>query len=295
MQSHLHSQFNMLALVRRIQPLDSELTAARLHRVAARIRLEKAFAVVRVLNIGSHCRGTAIRRFSDLDLMVALRKEEVMWGGKIVSSDTVIQSVLAELRGRFPSSTVRKDGLAATVAFGGTRQSLDVVPAIFTRFHPRSLRPVYLIPDGAGDWLETSPHIYDRHFAEAQGASGNKLQRVSQLVKIWKHARTDALPIRSFYSDMVLATQNICIPAKTYGQCLHDFFAELARESCAPLADPCGVAGKIAATETEVQRQSLVASVEYARLHTDAALKAQARNDSREANRQWDLVFNGCF
>lgn len=295
MQAHMYSHLNMLALVRRIQPLESELSAAKLHRISVRIRLAKAFSVVRVQNIGSHCRGTAIKRFSDLDLMVAMRKEEVMWGGKIISSDTVIQKLLTELRERFPASSIRKDGLAATVTFGGTRQSLDVVPAIFTRFHPRSLRPVYLIPDGEGGWFETSPQVHDRYFSAAQEASGNKLNRVSQLVKAWKHARADALPIRSFYTDMVLASRGICTPAKTYGQCLQDFFQELALRSCSALEDPCGVAGEIAATDTEVQRQTLLASVQYSSIHAEAAMNAQARSDSHEANRHWNLVFNGCF
>lgn len=134
MQALRHPQFNMLALSSRIQPLDSELSAAKLHRASIRARLEKAFAVSAVQNIGSHCRGTAIRRYSDLDVMVVLRKEEVLWGGKLVSSDTVIQNVLAELRGRFSTSVIRKDGLAAALAFGSTRQSLDVVPAVFSRF-----------------------------------------------------------------------------------------------------------------------------------------------------------------
>jgi len=295
MQALRHPQFNMLALASRIQPLDSELSAAKLHRASVRARLEKAFAVSAVQNIGSHCRGTAIRRYSDLDFMVVLRKEEVLWGGKLVSSDTVIQNLLAELRGRFTTSAIRKDGQAAALAFGSTRQSLDVVPAVFSRFDKGGQRPVYLIPDGAGGWFETSPQVHDRYFAAAQLASGNKLRKVSQLIKAWKHARAVSLPIRSFYTDMVLATSGVCVGAKTYGQCLHDFFAVLSRGACGYLLDPCGIAGKIAATDTEVQRQALVTSVEYACSHAAAALTAQARNDIQESNRQWNLVFNGTF
>ncbi|WP_377157802.1 nucleotidyltransferase [Roseateles sp. UC29_93] len=295
MQALRPPQFNMLALASRIQPLDSELSAAKLHCASVRARLEKAFAVSAVQNIGSHCRGTAIRRHSDLDVMVVLRKEEVLWGGKLVSSDTVIQNVLAELRGRFTTSAIRKDGLAATLAFGSTRQSLDVVPAVFSRFDKGSQRPVYLIPDGAGGWFETSPQIHDRFFAAAQLASGNKLRKVSQLVKAWKHARAGSLPIRSFYADMVLAASGVCVGAKMYGQCLHDFFAVLSRGVCGYLQDPCGIAGQITATDTQAQRQALVTAIEYACSHAAAALSAQARNNVQESNRQWNLVFNGTF
>lgn len=285
----------MIALSGRIQPLDSELSAAKLHRSSVRSRLEKAFAVSAIQNIGSHCRGTAIRRYSDLDVMVVVRKEEVMWGGNLMSSDTIIQNVLAELRGRFTTSSIRKDGLAAAVAFGSTRQSLDVVPAVFSRFNKEGQRPVYLIPDGAGGWFETSPQVHDRYFAAAQLASGNKLRKVSQLIKAWKYARAVSLPIRSFYTDMVLAASGVCVGAKTYGQCLHDFFAVLSRGACGYLQDPCGIAGQIAATDTQAQRQALLTASEYAWIHAAAALSAQSRNDVQEANRQWNLVFNGSF
>lgn len=295
MQLQRVPQLNMLALANHIQPLESELLAAKLHRASVKARMDKAFALHSMRDIGSHCRGTAIRQFSDLDLMVVLRKEEVTWGGSVVSSHTVIQRVLAELRGRFVASDVRRDGLAATIGFGSTKQNLDVVPAVFSRFDKNGLRPVFLIPDGRGGWTETSPQVHDRYFAKAQETSGNKLRKVSQLIKWWKHARSSSLPIRSFYADMVLSAHGTCTGAKTYGQCLHEFFTVLSNGGCGALPDPCRISGNIAATNTEPQRQSLLTSVEYALTHSRAALVAQQRQDSREANRQWNLLFNGCF
>lgn len=91
-------QLNMLALASRIQPIETELLAAKLHRSSVKSRMEKAFALHSVRAIGSHSRSTAIRQFSDLDLMVVLRKDEVIDGGNVVSSDTIIQRVLGELR-----------------------------------------------------------------------------------------------------------------------------------------------------------------------------------------------------
>ena len=253
MQIQRATQLNMMALANRIQPMESELLAAKLHRASVKSRMEKAFALHSMRDIGSHCRGTAIRQFSDLDLMVVLRKGEVTWGGSVVSSDTIIRRVLAELRGRFVASDIRRDGLAATIAFGSTKQSLDVVPAVFSRFDKNGMRPVFLIPDGQGGWLETSPQVHDRYFAKAQEASGNKLRKVSQLIKWWKHARASSLPIRSFYADMVLSAYGTCTGAKTYGQCLYEFFNALSNGRCGALPDPCGISGNIAATDTEAQ------------------------------------------
>lgn len=111
--------------------------------------------------------------------------------------------------------------------------------------------------------------------------------------KWWKHARASSLPIRSFYVDMVLSVNDTCTGAKTYGQCLYEFFTVLSNSRCGALPDPCRISGNIAATNTETQRQQLLTSVEYALAHSRAALIAQQRQDSREANRQWDIVFNG--
>jgi hypothetical protein len=68
-------QLNMMALANRIQPMEGELLAAKLHRASVKSRMEKAFELHSVREIGSHCRGTAIRQFSDLDLAVVLRKD----------------------------------------------------------------------------------------------------------------------------------------------------------------------------------------------------------------------------
>jgi hypothetical protein len=94
---------------------------------------------------------------------------------------------------------------------------------------------------------------------------------------------------------MVLSAYGTCTGAKAYGQCLYEFFTALSNGRCGTLPDPCGISGNIAATDTEAQRQQLLTSVEYALAHSRAALIAQQRQDAREANRQWDIVFNGCF
>lgn len=234
-----------------------------------------------------------MRWYSDLDTMVVMRKEEVVWGGRLISSETLLRRVLDDLRERYPASNVYKDGLAAVIAFSGGERSLDVVPAVFARFNAG--RPVYLIPDCTGGWFETSPQVHDRYFAQAHERSGKKLKRVSQLLKWWKHARTPSLRMRSFYLDMVLAASGLCLPAKTYAGCLRDFFDFVAANCCGALPDPCGIAGKIAATDTEWQRQELLKAVEYAAYHSDSAVRAEARRDFEQANRQWALMFNNEF
>lgn len=287
------SQVNLIQLVARVQPQPGELSFAKLHQGSVKTRLSTSFAVAGTQKMGSHARSTAIRWHSDLDLMVVLKKEECMWGGKLVSSTTVLDRVMADLRQRYPKTLVRRDVLAATLDFGSSKQSLDVVPAMFHSFSAG--RPVYLIPDGDGGWLKTSPAVHDRLFSQAHTRSGSKLCRVSQLIKWWKFGRRQSIPISSFYTDMLLADHEICVGVKTYGQCLKDFFAHLVANECGDLEDPCGVAGLISPTKTSAQRNALYQSAAYAYTHARSAMEAEQRRQFEEANRQWDLVFNGTY
>lgn len=294
MRTSAPPQWNLLALASRIQPQDGELTAARGHLISVRARLTKSFAVSGAQKMGSHARETAVRRYSDLDFMVILRKEEFHWGDRMVSSDTVLNRLLDDLKERFPHSTVKRDILAASLGFGSTGQSLDIVPAKFLEF--AAGRPVYLIPDGDGGWLRTSPAAHDRRFQLEQERSGNKLRKISQLLKWWKHSRESSLPIRSFYIDMLLCTSGVGTGVgKTYGTCLKDFFEHLVATECRSVVDPCGIAGRISANDTHAQHEALNRAAIYAHQHAHAAIAAEQRRDFPEANRQWDLVFNGTY
>jgi len=294
MKSQAPPQMNLIALASRIQPQDTGLSAARSHRMSVRTRLTKSFAVASAHAMGSHARETAVHRFSDLDFMVVLRKDEFYWGDRMVSSDTILNRVIDDLRERYPLSTVKRDILAASLGFGSSGQSLDVVPAKFLDFVGG--RPVYLIPDGEGGWLRTSPATHDRQFQVQQARSGNKLRKVSQLLKWWKHARENPLPIRSFYIDMLLCGSGVGVGVgKTYGTCLKDFFELLVATECRPVLDPCGIAGRISANDSQAQHDALNRAAVYAHQHAHAAIAAEQRRDFPEANRQWSLVFNGAY
>ncbi|HQR55904.1 MAG TPA: hypothetical protein PLW72_07925 [Burkholderiaceae bacterium] len=293
MRSLIAPQVNLISLAQRIQPQEGELAAAQSHRASVRLRLAGSFETSSAPLMGSHARGTAVRRYSDLDMLLVLRKQEAIWGGRPVSSDRILQRVQADLRERYRFTTVRRDVLAVAIDFGDGKHGLDLVPGIFSRF--ANARPVYWIPDGEGGWLETSPATHDRYFALEQARSGNKLSRVSQLVKWWKHARDPALPLGSFYVDMLLAGEGVCLGAKTYAQCLCEFFEMLVRRKCSGYVDPCGIAGRIAASNTAAQREVLQRTALYALEHARSALAAEARRHHEEANRQWNLVFNATY
>lgn len=293
MRVSAHPQMNMAALTFSVQPKDGELVAARRHRGTARIRLAKTFDISRIVPLGSHARGTAVRTYSDLDMLVVLRRNEAKWGGSLVSSHAVLNRIREDLEERYASTSIRRDQQAAVVEFSQGQQSLDVVPAIFSRWEKQ--RPVFSIPDGQGQWMETSPEAHDRFFSTANERSGGKLRRVAQLVKWWKFSRSQTLPLQSFYIDILLATTNICDGVKPYTHCLYQAFKLLKDRECRGLRDPLGFSGVIYIAQTELQGEAIYDSVEYSFDHATRALAAETVRDLEEANRQWSIVFNDTY
>jgi predicted nucleotidyltransferase len=293
MQVRALPQMNMRALVQRIQPNASELAAARKHLITMRRRLASSFDIAKVIVIGSHARNTAIRWYSDLDVLAVLKRNEAKWGGSLVLSSTLLNRVKEDLQDRYVNTDVRNDCQAVVVGFSDQQQALDVVPALFGRFE--GLRPVYMIPDGSGEWYETSPEAHDTYFKSANEQSGGKLKAVVQLLKWWKYSRAQHVPIQSFHVDLLMAHSGICIGIKPYTHCLYEAFKLLSDRECRGFQDPLGVAGTILAAQSEAQIDAANRAVAYALSHAQAALAAEFVKNFEEANRQWNIVFNDAF
>ena len=170
---------------------------------------------------------------------------------------------------------------------------MDIVPGIFSRFD--RARPIYLIPDGFDRWLETSPEAHNQYFARANEKSGGKLVRIVKLLKWWKVSRVTPIPLATFHLDMLMAKSDICVGVKSYTRCLHDAFKLLADRECRGLQDPLGISGMIYAARTDSQWQDVNSAVNYALEHSGNAIYAESWKDFAEANRQWNIVFNGEF
>ena len=293
MQVRAHPQINMVALTRRIEPLPGELNDARRHLTTVKRRLASSFEVSKIMTIGSHGRGTAIRSHSDLDVMAVLRRNEAKWGGSLIASSTFLGKVRDYLVVRYVQTDVRGDRHAVVLQFAGGQQGLDVVPALFLKFDRGW--PVYSIADGHDGWLQTSPESHNRYFDQKGEKTRGKLKKTIQLLKWWKHSRAQSIPILSFHLDLLVAQSEICVGVKPYTQCLHEAFSLLADRECRGLQDPIGIAGTVYAAQTDAQWKDINNAVRYALVHATAARIAEGTKKWEEANRQWDIVFNGSF
>ncbi len=280
-------------LIRRIQPLESELQAASQHLDTIKTRLGTVFEISSFRTIGSFARNTSIRGVSDTDLMAVFRKVEFTWGGNYINSNTALDNVRKALLDRYPSSDIRRDGIAIAIRFTDGRQ-VDVVPAMFDQMY-REKWPVYHIPDGAGWWMSTCPSLYDAYIAGANSEAGGKLIAVAQLMKFWRECRDPRIPLSSFHIEMVLASEGSCKGVKSYADCTLDILRSLTRRECRAMRDPYDIAGNIPAVKTDSQRERALASIVSSRNHAASAVTATANGDIQEARRQWDIVFNSNF
>jgi hypothetical protein len=280
-------------LVNRLQPSESEKLQVQQHLYTIKNRLTTTFNIRRFLTGGSFSRDTFIRGGSDVDLFTVISKKDVTWGNGLVSSETTLNNIRAELLKRYSTTLVERDIQAVVVPFS-LGACVEVVPAVFDQMLNGQL-PLYLIPDGDGGWMPTCPELHANYIRQADTRSGGKLKRVAQLLKYWRESRSPRVTLSSFHIEMILASENICIGVKSYAACFTETLQLLAQRECRALQDPAGVAGYIPAVKTEAQRESTLTSVRYSRDHAKDACWRDYSGNTDEAWRQWNIVFNNTF
>ena len=279
-------------LIGRIQPTTIEVNSAKQHLAVIKTRLETVFKMSSCRVTGSFSRDSSIHGFSDTDLLAVFKRAQFTWGGDVISSTRVLEHVRVQLLARYPNTPLGKDGMAITIKFSDG-QIVDVVPALFDSMF-KDKWPVYLIPDGAGGWMHSSPSLYDAYIKQADSQSGGKLKYIAQLMKFWRDCRTPRVPLSSFHIEIVLASEEICKGVKSYSECLRDLLRSLTDRNCRAIRDPYQISGYISCVKTESQLDAASASVKYSRNHSNDALVAEPNNVA-EAKRQWNIVFNGNF
>lgn len=290
---HVPVAFNKL--IARLQPTNVGVIKAKAHAQSIKARLQNSFKLKNHIFMGSTARQTAIKGYSDVDLLAVLPRDALKWGNGWISSDTFIRNVRNDLDNRFHATEVRRDKQAVVINFGGGAEPVDVVPAVFHEFKTAHKVPVFLIPNGDGGWLETVPAAHNNYIKAAMERSGGKLARTIQILKHWRNCRTPPIPLASIHLELLLASSGICAGPKSYARCLFESFQLLHKRECRGLHDPTGLAGVLYAVHTDSQAERLVNAVGHALDHSKWALMAEGGKDWREAIRQWNIVFNGGF
>ena len=286
-----HPNFSLRQLVDHVRPNEEEIHLVRDRFGIVHSALARAYPGLRFLPIGSHSRGTAIAVHSHVDFLAVLPSEWATWGGRRVSPLTMIDRLTENLSYSklALAPQVRRDDRGVELYFHGAIFAVDVIPGFFVRSADQY--PVYLLPGDDNQWIEASPERHNALFSMSNTGCGTKLRAISQLVKVWRFARSPPLGLSSLYVDMLLATSDIGKGVKSYGQCMNDFFNELVRQRMRCLSDPGGVSGVLVASPSNDRLERLYDAAKVAATHAQAALDAQARGAYSDANREWEAIF----
>lgn len=281
-------------LLDRIAPDSIEERIFSDHESSIQTRLKSVFRTNRVERIGSYTRGSAIKGVSDVDLLLVLTRDEVRWGDKYKSSDTVLKNIRDQLQDRYTKTEVGRDGQAVVISFGDGKHPVDVVPGFYWEAGPNGY-PVFYIPDGSGGWMKTSPQLHNRYIAAADDRSAGKLKSVARLLKFWASRRSSSDSLSGFHLEMLLASTDLCARPQAHAISFTEAIKQLSGRNCRALQDPLGVAGYIKAVGTDAKQSALNTTVQSVISHCRTALTAEDIFDAPEAIRQWKIVFNGDF
>jgi len=280
-------------LIDRIQPSQVAIQNAVQHAKQIKTRLEQSYNLRKPFFAGSFPRQTYVRNSSDIDLFAVFARDDIRWGDRYVRSSTALDNLRRDLEARYPSSTVYRDVHAIVVSFSDG-VNVDVVPAAFHGMTQNNWA-VYKMPDGAGNWMQSSPELHAQYIKEADTKTTGKLRRTAQLMKFWRECRSPRVPLSSFHIEMLLASSRICEGAKSYAECVTELLQLLAQRECQAFRDPLQITGNIGATRSLQQRETALRSIIYSRDHAKDALYAERHGDIQEAKRQWGITFNGQF
>src|SRR6266550_314352 len=164
-------------------------------------------------------------------------------------SSTVLTKVRDALAARFSSTAIRNDRNAVVLRFAGGNRPVDVVPAFYVgpfRDEGSQFRnyPLFVIPDGTGGWLHTSPQIHGAALRAEDERSGGKLRRLALLAKYWAICHANCR-LHSFHAEVMIACSGICVGPKSYSVAVHEFFSELSSRAGRGIRDPLKISGVI--------------------------------------------------
>jgi hypothetical protein len=262
------------SLIDRMQPTEVEIQSAVQHAKQIKGRLEQSYNLRKLFSAGSFPRQTYVHNSSDIDLFAVFARDDLRCGDRYVRSSTALENLRQDLEARYPSSSVYRDVHAIVVSFSDGVK-VDVVP---TRFHGMTPKnwPIYKMPDGAGDWMLTSPELHAQDIKEADDKCVGKLRRSAQLMKGWRECRSPEVPLSSFHIEVLLAFSRICEGAKSYAECVTELLQLLAQRECQAFRDPLQITGNIGATRSFQQRETTL-RISYPSRNDDGCFCALSR------------------
>ncbi|MFB8121342.1 hypothetical protein ACFVG1_05365 [Streptomyces bacillaris] len=231
--------------------------------------------------IGSYARATAIREFSDIDIMFEFQS---LTAHDFLASRPLLAGI-RHLLGQSADSAIRISEMQEVVQIeypGGLL--LDILPAV------KNDSQNYLIPDGFNGWRVTAPDVQKSYFSGRDAVSKIHLPEFTRGLKYW-NAMHGGL-VRSYHLESMVAQLGPHLGGD-YAIATREAFERLSTTVKTP--DPVGHQGELSAYLSSAQCEAIAALCRRSAADSLVALEAQASKDYERALTAWASVYGSRF
>lgn len=252
----------------------------------------RPFAADCFLVVGSHGKGLATKRRTDVDVLFQLPSEvydrtERRSGNK---QSGLLQEVREVLLGTFPRTAISADGQIIELPFETCK--VEVVPAFRIISGPHAGQ--WLTPNsgGGGSWRFSNPTAEARWVTAVDAASGSKASHLVKMLKTWKQECD--VPIKSICLEVAaMVFVNQWQYRTNTGLGYHDFmvrdFFEFFLRYVGGFAKPAGI------EEWIPIGSDWEARCRRAYQHALSACALEMGDDAASASNEWGQIFGSQF
>lgn len=167
-------------------------------RLEAKINIDPAFDLIKMLHAGSVAKGTALRTVNDLDVAVYVKAGDAPKAD--AELNTWLRDRLMEANPNMSADQFKLQTHCVTITFSGTGLSVDVVPVLYEGAEDDL---GWLVRKHTGDHVLTSIPLHLKFIRDRKAAYGDNYKQLIRLVKWWK--RTKGLRFKSFMIELLWA------------------------------------------------------------------------------------------
>lgn len=235
---------------------------------------ESDMPFLKVHLMGSAAKNTVIRPVDDVDTLAVFSNEN--WAIWKYQRDS--KAFLYRVREAYKGVSVQQVGARgqAIRVFFESGGHVDVAPVF------EESAGVYLLPNGSGGWMRTSPLEATSWFLRKHSELNYQLAPTVRLLKAWNRAHSSRL--QSFHLETMAASCFATLGANR--QSALECFFEWAPRNL-HVADPGGQSGSLSTYLTQSQQEQVLRSFQLAHARCQLANSFEATGDHQTAKQYW--------
>lgn len=280
------------AFLNRVQPLQSERDKAVSHKGSVKSCIENNFRCYSFLETGSFGNDTGIRHYSDTDYFASIPVDVLT-----DNSSYFLRKLKEALQYTFhKTSGIEVNSPAVVIPFGQyASENIEVTPCNFRGMSATSLGnyPLYLIPDGNGNWMASSPQAHNAYVKAIDIKLNGKLKPLIKFIKAWKFMND--VPIISFYLELRITKLLENSVVFSYDENILNILNHLNQVQLADMRDPMGVSGLIPSSKTFTQKNTALSKLNTALSRAEKAYNARLKGNIEDAFYWWKKLYNDNF